>query len=213
MAATRKPAAKAVAKPAAPKKARKPDPRLKLKPNLVQNGSHRQADRNAEGCLPAEHAFVLEFLVDKNGTQAAIRAGYSPPGAHVMAYKLMKRPHVRAAIDKRLAALAEKIEATAERTLLELARVAFFDIRKLYHEDGKLKAIHELDADAAAAVASIERVGGAVAKLKAHSKVPALDALAKHFGLFKEDNKQKGDAIAALLEAVNERGTGLPVKP
>ena len=32
----------------------------------------------------------------------------------------------------------------------------------------------------------------------------ALDALAKHLGLFKEDNKQKGDAIAALLiTAVN----------
>ena len=36
-----------------------------------------------------QHAFVREYLLDKNGTQAAIRAGYSAPTAAEQAYDLL----------------------------------------------------------------------------------------------------------------------------
>jgi hypothetical protein len=36
----------------------------------------------------------------------------------------------------------------------------------------------------------------------------------KHLGMFKEDNKQRGDAaIRALMEAVSERTDGFEVRP
>ena len=40
-------------------------------------------------------AFVAEYLVDKNGTQAAIRAGYSPKSAHVQASRLLSNDKVK----------------------------------------------------------------------------------------------------------------------
>lgn len=48
---------------------------------------------------PKQERFVAEYLIDLNGTQAAIRAGYSPVRADVTASELLKRPDVAAAVD------------------------------------------------------------------------------------------------------------------
>lgn len=45
---------------------------------------------------------------------------------------------------------------TAERTMVELARVAYSNAKDLFHPDGSLKAIHEMDDDTAATIVSIE---------------------------------------------------------
>jgi len=43
---------------------------------------------------PKQRRFVEEYAVDHNGTQAAIRAGYSPRRAHVTASELLRQPDV-----------------------------------------------------------------------------------------------------------------------
>ena len=85
----------------------------------------------------------------------------------------------------------------------EYARLAFFDIRKIYDENNNLKAVKDFDDDSAAAVAGIEvyeefdGVGkdrehvGNTMKVKIHNKVASLDALGKYLGLFGRDNDQK----------------------
>lgn len=210
MAAKKKSAARAAARKPAAKKAKPP---AKKRPsNTTRRGHGPFNGRDADGCLASEAMFVLEYLKDSNATQAAIRAGYSAHSAKVAGCKLMAQPHVRAAVERRRAKMAANLEITAERVLMEFARIAFFDIRRLYDADGRLKGMAELDDDTAAALASVESIGLLTQKVKAHTKHPALDALAKHLGLFKEDNKQKGDAIAALLQDIGNRDTGLPVK-
>jgi phage terminase small subunit len=49
-----------------------------------------------------------------------------------------------------------KARLSTERVLRELARAIFADPRKLYDEKGRLKPIHSLDDDTAAAVASLD---------------------------------------------------------
>jgi phage terminase small subunit len=44
----------------------------------------------------------------------------------------------------------------ADRVLLEIARLGFSDLRRLFHEDGRLKGPHEWDDDTAASISSIE---------------------------------------------------------
>jgi phage terminase small subunit len=73
-------------------------------------------------------AFVREFLVDLNGTQAAIRAGYSARSASVQAARLLANAKVAAAIEAGKAARAERTGITQERVLQELAVLAFSDI-------------------------------------------------------------------------------------
>ena len=52
--------------------------------------------------------------------------------------------------------LTTKLEISADRVITELSRVAFFDVRRVFNEDGTLKAINELDAETAASIAGLE---------------------------------------------------------
>jgi phage terminase small subunit len=47
--------------------------------------------------------FVAEYCANYNASRAARIAGYSQKNSDVAAAKLMKKPHVRAAIDRQLA--------------------------------------------------------------------------------------------------------------
>ena len=63
---------------------------------------------------PRRAAFVREYCIDRNATQAAIRAGYSRPTAYAQASRLFRNVQVRAAIDQQLAVLAEKTDTSAQ---------------------------------------------------------------------------------------------------
>ena len=77
---------------------------------------------------PRIDRFVDEYLVDLNGTQAAIRAGYSEKTAAQQASRLLRNVKVQQAIATRQKELAEKRAWDVERlvdeaeTNLELAR-------------------------------------------------------------------------------------------
>ena len=58
-----------------------------------------------------QRAFVQEYLVDLNATQAAIRAGFSVKTAHVQSAQLMDKPGVKAAVDAAMAGRRRSIWA------------------------------------------------------------------------------------------------------
>lgn len=99
---------------------------------------------------------MAEYLIDLNATQAAIRTGYSAKTAASQGARLLKQSGVARAVQTAQQARAVRTEITQDRVLQELARIAFFDIRRLYRADGSMKDPCELDADTAAALASIE---------------------------------------------------------
>jgi phage terminase small subunit len=105
---------------------------------------------------PKQERFVAEYLIDLNATQAAIRTGYSARTAASQGARLLKHGGVAQAVQAAQQARAVRTEITQDRVLQELARIAFFDIRRLYRADGSMKDPCELDADTAAALASIE---------------------------------------------------------
>ena len=74
-----------------------------------------------------QQRFVEEYLVDLNGTQAAIRAGYSPRSAHVTAAKNLRNPFIEVAVQTARKLRAERVEISSDRVLDELAGVAFAD--------------------------------------------------------------------------------------
>jgi Terminase small subunit len=86
--------------------------------------------------LRQEH-FVEEYLVDLNATQAALRAGYSPKTAEAQGSRLLSHVKVQRAITARMAERSKRTEVAADRALLEIARIAFSDLRRLFHEDGR----------------------------------------------------------------------------
>lgn len=192
------------AKPAAKKAASKPEKKPKT------NGLSFQ-----------QRVFVAEYLKDRNGTQAAIRAGYSKNTAGSQAHDLLKKPEIQAAIESFVIKAEEKAALTVERTLREVARLAFFDPRKLLNPDGSPKPITELDDDTAAGIAGLEvqeqyegsgsdRVFvGYVKKYKIADKNAALEKAMKHLGQYERDNAQKTDPLAELFKQV----IGTPLRP
>jgi phage terminase small subunit len=76
-----------------------------------------------------QRRFVQEYLRDLNGTQAAIRAGYSPRGASVRGSKLSRHPLIAAEVEKGEGERSARARIAAETVLRELAKSAFSDIR------------------------------------------------------------------------------------
>ena len=75
-----------------------------------------------------QQRFVEEFLLDLNATQAALRAGYSARGLRVQASRLLTNASVQAAIARRMAARAQRVELTQDAVLRELALLAQSDV-------------------------------------------------------------------------------------
>lgn len=131
-------------------------------------------------------------------------------------------------IAQRVAELKERITskgiASAERTLLEASRLALFDPRKLFRDDGSPKPITELDDDTAAALAGLDVVeewegsgdgrvfAGYTKKYKIADKNSALEKLFKHHGLYEKDHKQVTNPLSELVRAINAAANPLPVK-
>lgn len=170
-------------------------------------------------------AFVERYLVHFNGTQAAIEAGYAKTRAAVTASELLAHPAVQHHLSSRRRAVRDEIRVEAgldrQRIILELARIAFFDIRQIYDEGGALRPPHEWPDDVAAAVSSLEtleQIGpkgemlGLVRKIKQESKLAALDKLMRHLGMYEQDNRQQGGALVDLLAMVRER-PGSVIRP
>jgi phage terminase small subunit len=153
-------------------------------------------------------SFCREYLVDLNATQAAIRAKYSQKTAYSIGFDLLKKPEVQKEIarlrDKELA----KSEATPERTIQEIARVALSSMKN-YVSFGPggvtIKDSSELTDDQLACVAEVSEnitENGGTVKFKLHDKLRALDMLGKYHKLFSE----KPDTAAARpLVVINQQ--------
>lgn len=149
---------------------------------------------------PRHQRFVAEYLIDQNATAAYIRAGYkaSAASAKVNASRLLTNADIRAAIATGQTKLLDKLELTAERVLLELARIAFFDARKMFNADGDPIPLHQLDSDTAAVINGLDVleeyegsgkdrvVIGHVKKYKLADKNTALGNALKVLGLLRE---------------------------
>ena len=81
----------------------------------------------SEKLTPRQQAFVSEYLLDLNATQAAIRAAYSERTVQVQSSRLLSNVMVQAAIQERQAVLAEKVQVTQERLVEEYAKAALAD--------------------------------------------------------------------------------------
>jgi len=183
----------------------------KLPNNISEPGTNNSEQKplNRQQTL-----FVQEYLKDHNATQAAIRAGYSKATAAQIGSRLLRHVQIGQAIElakqEHLARVQAETGITLERTLKEIARLAFFDARKLYDADGKPIPINLLDDDTAAAIAGLkvatkgnaEMGFGEVTEYKVSEKKGALDMLMKNLGGYEADNKVevKESPLASLSD-------------
>ncbi len=145
-------------------------------------------------------AFVREYAIDSNATQAAIRAGYSKATAYSQGSRLLKHVEVQAALRARTTAALARLEVTDDMALQELAAIAFSNIQDYveWDKDGDLvvKSSVQIPRHLAAAIESIdEQVLESTnkdgsrnykrtrRKVKLYPKLEALKLLAEYLGI------------------------------
>ena len=79
---------------------------------------------NSDKLTPKQAAFVTEYLVDKNATQAAKRAGYSEKCAKQQGTENLAKPAIREAIADKLGQVNKKALITAEEVIQGLTDIA-----------------------------------------------------------------------------------------
>ena len=152
---------------------------------------------------PKQEMFVKEYLVDLNAKQAAIRAGYSVNRAEFTGCELVSNRKVSEAIQKSMNKRAEKLDISAEKTLKKLMRGQEFDIRKLYHSDGRIKLPHELDDDTAAAVVGVKYKDGMFEEYKIIDVKGCTELVGKHLVLFTDKLQSDVKVTTQELPPVN----------
>ena len=128
-------AAKKAAGSAVPAKrpAVKKPPGATTKPALKKAPAKRVAVKrtDAQALTARESKFIDEFLVDLNGTKAAVRAGYSAKTARQIASENLSKPHIQAAIAEARRQQQERTHITADAMLQQAWMIATADAREL----------------------------------------------------------------------------------
>lgn len=149
----------------------------------------------------AQKRFCEEYIIDFNATRAYKKAYPNckkDETAKAAGSRLLTNVNVNTYIQELIEEARERNKITKDMVIEELRKLAFFDIRKLYNENGALKNIQELDDETAAAISSIETYQefdgygadreyvGDTKKVKTYDKKGSLELLGKHLGLFKD---------------------------
>ena len=187
-------------------------------------GAPRRAGRiRRQGLTLRQERFVLEYLIDGNATQAAIRAGLPGKSPVKSGSAMLHHREVAAAIARERAAAAARLMISADRVKAELAAIAFASIADVadWGPDGvTLKEKKTIAPQDRAAIAEFfsektvaEKPDGAKTttsrtQVRMHAKQRALDALGKHLGLYGSGAKtiaaaagcEKRDGNAILRE-------------
>lgn len=165
---------------------------------------------------PLEEKFCQLYAVDGLSGNAAYRQANSCdlPATVIgtAVYRLQKRPAVKARIAELRREQATQLIMTRADVLNGLARIAMFDPRNLYDENGDLLPIHELDDVTAASIVGIkaQRLNTPTAEdptkttlitadVKLADKKAALDSLAKAMGLFTDKIEHSGPNGTPLI--------------
>lgn len=143
-------------------------------------------DKKYRNITPRIARFIDYYVIDPNGAQAAIKAGYKAKTAKNAASRLLTFVNVREEIDKRQAIVSAKLLVTAEEVIKTLREV----------RDRCMEHVEAMDKDGN---------GVGVFLFDANNAIKASEALGKTVGMFVERKKIEVDQqINVYVEGMDE---------
>lgn len=139
---------------------------------------------------PRQEKFCVEYLIDLNATQAAIRAGYSDKTAYSMGQRLLKNVEIQSRIKKMRDEYYDKTIMSAKEVEYRLSKAG----------RGELKE----------EVVVTESVGEGVSRtriiekhLSAKDQIKALELMGKRHHLFDDQNSKTGEEEVQIIDDTN----------
>jgi phage terminase small subunit len=172
-----------------------------------------------------QQAFVDEYLIDLNATQAAIRAGYSVKRASEIGYQLLQKTTVSEAIGIAMAKRSRRTGISQDRILQQLAKIAFSDMKDVMEwetiqypltdwegnpildpngnqeTDPRLRIIlkesKNVDGSIIQEISESNKGGMITHTVKLNDRMKALELLGKHLGMWTD--KQQIEVITPVF--------------
>lgn len=153
-----------------------------------------------------QERFCREYIIDLNGTQAAIRAGYSGKTANEQAAALLAKISIQERVAELKAEVSQRLEITADMVVRELWAIGTYNVQDFLNDDNTIKQIAEITRDTAKPITGIkvtEKTVGfeettettVTTELKFADKRAALVDVGRHLGIFEKDNRQKQQPV------------------
>lgn len=165
-----------------------------------------------------QRMFCMEYIIDLNAAQAAIRAGYRPGNARICACKLMALPDIKAEIKRLMRDREKRLSIAADEIINELVIIAKANaadfaqvtVREGKDKEGnpvevyqvKIKPTEEIDREKIAALAGFRQRACGV-EVKLFNKLKALELLMRHLGLLQNKTEDSG-TVEIMVELADE---------
>ncbi len=133
--------------------------------------------------------FCNEFLIDFNGTQAAIRAGYSKNTARSIANENQTKPDIQNYLKELIQKRNERTKITQDEVITDI-----IEVKNRCMQKAPVLFMGKQVQD---------ENGNNLWKFDSQGANKALDMLAKHTGVYEIDNKQK-NSVLNLLDAAEK---------
>ena len=168
----------------------------------------------------SQKIFCEEYLIDLNATRAykVVHPNVKDETARVNACKLLTNANVQEYIQELVKEREERTKVTQDMVVQELAKIAFFNIKDIYDEKGKLKQVNDMNDNTTKAISSIkvkqnsktttkdmpiEHIPEQMIEVKTNDKVKALELLGRHLGIFK-DKIEVSEPTEKIINEVNK---------
>lgn len=148
-----------------------------------------------------QERFCNEYLIDLNGTQAAIRAGYSLKTARSIANELLTKPDIQNYIQELQEGIKKRNKISQDeiiQDLIEIKNRCMQNVPVMYFDKVDKEWKHEG-----------AEIGEPLYKFDSQGATKALDLLGKITGIYEMDNKQKSFNISVNREAVEVEGNSI----
>ena len=154
--------------------------------------------------------FCLEYIVDLNATQAAIRAGYSGNTAAEMGYENLQKGPIKAEVERLKAERWAETGLSGVFAVKEMMRLAYWNVQDFLDEDNSIKKLKSLPRELTKPIIGLkvketflpDGTKEVTTELKFVDKKAAQSDLLRHLGEYEADNNQGAVDINAVMEKI-----------
>lgn len=176
-----------------------------------------------------QQAFIAEYLISLNASDAYRKAGYAAKNANISGPQLLSNPSIAKAVATAMAERSTRMGITADMVLKALAKIGFASMRAFISVDAEGQPRIDLSANSGDSLDALSEVSTETVleskgsckdaptadsirktRIKLHDKLAALELIGKHLGMWKERIEvDASDALTELIKSV--QGTAYPI--